>query len=154
MHKNDTETIVKEFLDLWQKQCAYMAKDGDGFMNSLAAFAKLQQAYADSYNKNQQQHNQQSGYNKSSENQQYQNQQYQNSAAEGGNQGDVQSFATHDVFDNISREFGKLKTSHAEFAARLSKLEDTVFGGVSANSGKTAKNSRGGAKSANRKAKR
>ena len=46
MNKNDTETIVKDFLNLWQKQFAHISRDGDSLSKNLEAFANMQEAYS------------------------------------------------------------------------------------------------------------
>ncbi len=48
MNENDTETIVKEFLEIWQKQCAYMSKDGDSLTAALDTFRQMQDSYVNS----------------------------------------------------------------------------------------------------------
>jgi hypothetical protein len=50
MNKNDTGTIVKEFLELWQKQFAHMSREGDSATGGLDAFRQMQDAYIDAIN--------------------------------------------------------------------------------------------------------
>ena len=45
---NDTDTIIHEFLELWQKQFSYLAKDPKTVASMLATFASEQGKYFDS----------------------------------------------------------------------------------------------------------
>jgi hypothetical protein len=46
MNRNDTESIIKDFLKLWQKQFAHISRDGDSIDKTLETLSKIQQAYA------------------------------------------------------------------------------------------------------------
>ena len=43
--KNDTEGIIKEFLDLWQKQFEYLSKDPETIASMLKMFQQMQEGY-------------------------------------------------------------------------------------------------------------
>lgn len=45
---SDTEEIIQEFLELWQKQFSYLSKDPQTVANMLAMFASEQGKYFDS----------------------------------------------------------------------------------------------------------
>jgi hypothetical protein len=45
---NDTGEIIQEFLELWQKQFSYLAKDPKTIATMLATFANEQEKYFDS----------------------------------------------------------------------------------------------------------
>jgi len=49
---NDTEKIIQEFLELWQKQFAYLTKDPQTVAAMLATFASEQEKYFDSLRNN------------------------------------------------------------------------------------------------------
>jgi len=108
MNKNDTESIVKEFLELWQKQYAYMSRDGDSASKAIDAFRQMQEAYVDSIG---------SGL---------------------GNTDNAKSTATSDILGNIGNEFIKLAKSYAQLEARITRLESGVKGGVEAPAKKTS----------------
>ena len=46
--KNDTGKIINEFLELWQKQFSYLAKDPKTIAAMLSTFASEQEKYFDS----------------------------------------------------------------------------------------------------------
>jgi hypothetical protein len=98
--QNETESIVKEFLELWQKQYAYMSRDSDGAEQAIDSFLRMQEAYVDSIV---------SGL---------------------GSKANVKSAATSDIFGNIGKEFIKLAASHAKLEARIARLESLIKGGV------------------------
>jgi predicted nucleic acid-binding Zn-ribbon protein len=47
-NNNDTEEIIQEFLELWQKQFSYLSKDPQTVANMLSMFAAEQGKYFDS----------------------------------------------------------------------------------------------------------
>jgi hypothetical protein len=49
--KNDTGEIIKEFLDLWQKQFSYMTKDPQMVASMLKMFQQAQEGYFNSVKK-------------------------------------------------------------------------------------------------------
>lgn len=51
MSNEDTGEIIKDFLDLWQKQFTYMSKDPENIMNSMKMFQDMQNNYFSSINK-------------------------------------------------------------------------------------------------------
>ncbi len=110
MNKNDTETIVKEFLELWQKQFAYMSREGDCINQGLETFTQMQDAYTKAVN------------------------------AGLGKTENAKSTTTSDIPWNISSEFAKLAKSHAELEGRIAKLESELRSGWKAPAKKTAKN--------------
>ena len=114
MNKNDTESIVKDFLDLWQKQFTCSSKEGDSMRQGLDVFSQMQEAYVNALN------------------------------SEFGNKTNAQSSATSDILRNISNEFGQLAKSYAQLEARITELESAVAGTGKGTSEKTKKNTKSG----------
>ena len=108
--KNDTETIVKEFLELWQKQFAYMSRDEASVNQGLDAFQKMQDAYVNAI------------------------------SAGLENTGNAKSATTSDIFRNIGNEFAMLAQRYAELERRIAKLESAINGGGGDTTKKAPKN--------------
>ena len=96
MNKNDTEAIVKEFLELWQKQFAQMSMEGEPVSQGLANLQKMQDAYINALGDSL------------------------------GNTGNAKSTTITDILRNINKELTRLADSHVKLEGRITKIESLL----------------------------